>query len=156
MDFDSLDLVGRGVHLGHHDVCVVLVFLSQLVPDWSQLFAVTAPGSVCRKRNARSGQGVGKKKTFPEESEFRAKLKRDAEGIQDALTEFDEDVLGGVKDDLLEVLAHQDFDWALVPVVRNVLAHKVRLTTRGEQNKKTVSGPSTIKGSLVNGRGLGI
>lgn len=46
VDFNSLDLVGCGVHLSHHDVCVVLVFLSQLIPDRSQLFAVTAPGSI--------------------------------------------------------------------------------------------------------------
>lgn len=46
VDFDSLDLVGRGVHLGHHDVCVLLEFLSQLIPDGRQLFAVTTPRSV--------------------------------------------------------------------------------------------------------------
>lgn len=60
------------------------------------------------------------------------------------LTEFDEDVLGDVEDDFLEVLAHQDLDWVLVPVLRNVLAHQVRLwaETRelhGRRNKTKTS-----------------
>lgn len=46
MDFDCLDLVGRGVHLCYDDVGAVLVLLSQLVPDGSQLFAVSTPGCI--------------------------------------------------------------------------------------------------------------
>lgn len=44
-----------------------------------------------------------------------------------ALTKFHEDVLSGVEGDLLEVLAHQHLDGGFVPVVRDVLAHEVRL-----------------------------
>lgn len=66
------------------------------------------------------------------------------------LTEFDKDVLGGVEDDLLEVLAHQDLDWVLVPVFRNVLAHKVRLWTkmRVTQTKEIIT--PTSEQSRVN------
>lgn len=57
VDFDSLNLVGRGVHLSHHDVCVVLVFLSQLIPDRSQLFAMTAPRSIWNKGKQNQDEG---------------------------------------------------------------------------------------------------
>lgn len=43
VDFDSLDLIGCGVHFGYDDVSSVLVLLSQLFPDGSQLFAVPTP-----------------------------------------------------------------------------------------------------------------
>lgn len=49
------------------------------------------------------------------------------------LTEFNKDVLGSVEDNFLKVLAHQDFDGVLVPVIRNVLAHEVRLWTRTQK-----------------------
>lgn len=41
--FDCLNLVGCGVHLSHNDVSAVLILLSQLLPDGSQLFAVSTP-----------------------------------------------------------------------------------------------------------------
>lgn len=43
VDFHHFDLVGCGVHLGHNDVSAVFVFLAELLPDGSQLFAVAAP-----------------------------------------------------------------------------------------------------------------
>lgn len=43
------------------------------------------------------------------------------------LTKLNEDVLFGVEDDLLKVLADQDSDGVLVPVFRDVLAHEVGL-----------------------------
>lgn len=43
MDFHHFDLVGCGVHLGHNDVSAVFVFLAELLPDGSQLFAVSTP-----------------------------------------------------------------------------------------------------------------
>lgn len=51
------------------------------------------------------------------------------------LTKLNEDVLFGVEDDLLKVLADQDSDGVLVPVFRDVLAHEVGLwggDARGE------------------------
>ena len=44
--FHCLHLVGRGVHLGNDYVLVVLVGLSQLIPDGGQLLAVTAPWGI--------------------------------------------------------------------------------------------------------------
>lgn len=46
MDFDRFDLVGCGVHLCDDDVGAVLVLLAQLLPDRSQLLAVSAPGGI--------------------------------------------------------------------------------------------------------------
>lgn len=46
VNFDRLDLVGCGVHLGDDNVTGVLVFLSQFVPDGSKLFAMSAPGGI--------------------------------------------------------------------------------------------------------------
>lgn len=43
MDFNCFDLIGCGVHLGHNDVSAVFVFLTELLPDGSQLFAMSAP-----------------------------------------------------------------------------------------------------------------
>lgn len=43
MNFDCLNLIGCGVHLSHDDVSAVLIFLSQLLPDGGQLFAVSTP-----------------------------------------------------------------------------------------------------------------
>lgn len=43
------------------------------------------------------------------------------------LTKLNEDILFGVEDDLLKVLADQDSDGVLVPVFRDVLAHEVGL-----------------------------
>lgn len=43
------------------------------------------------------------------------------------LTELHKDVLGGIKDHVLEVLADQDVDGGFVPVLRDVLAHEVGL-----------------------------
>lgn len=43
MDFDRFDLVGCGVHLGHNGVSAVFVFLTELLPDGSQLFAMSTP-----------------------------------------------------------------------------------------------------------------
>lgn len=45
-DLDALQLVGSGVHLGNHNVSVVLVLLGELFVDGSQLLAVTAPWSI--------------------------------------------------------------------------------------------------------------
>ena len=43
------------------------------------------------------------------------------------LTELHKDILGGIKDHLLKVLADQDVDGGFVPVFRDVLAHEVGL-----------------------------
>lgn len=43
VDFDCFDLIGSGVHLCHNDISVVLILLAQLLPDGSQLFAVSTP-----------------------------------------------------------------------------------------------------------------
>lgn len=43
------------------------------------------------------------------------------------LTKFHKDVLGGIKGHFLKVLAHQNLDGVLVPVLRDVLTHQVRL-----------------------------
>merc|ERR1719495_1571576 len=40
LDLDLLEFVGGGVHLGDDDISIVLVLLTQLVPDGSQLLAV--------------------------------------------------------------------------------------------------------------------
>lgn len=53
VDFDRFDLVGCGVHLGDDDVSAVLVLLAQLLPDWGQLFAVSAPGGIWRTMTKR-------------------------------------------------------------------------------------------------------
>lgn len=41
----------------------------------------------------------------------------------EVLTEFHEDVLGGIKGHILEVLANQNLNGGFVPVFRDVLAH---------------------------------
>ena len=46
LDLDVFQLVGGGVHLGDDDALMVLVFLSQFVPDWSKLLAMTTPWSI--------------------------------------------------------------------------------------------------------------
>ena len=46
LDLDLLQLVGGAVHLGDDDALVVGVLLPELVPDRSQLFAVTTPWSI--------------------------------------------------------------------------------------------------------------
>ena len=46
VNFDILDFVGGGIHLGDDDVFLVLELLAQLVPDGRQLLAMAAPGSV--------------------------------------------------------------------------------------------------------------
>ena len=46
LNLHLLQLIGSGVHLGDDDGFVIFVFLSQLVPDGSQLLAVSTPGSV--------------------------------------------------------------------------------------------------------------
>lgn len=46
---------------------------------------------------------------------------------EEALTKLHKDILGGIKDDLLEVLANQDLDRVFVPVVGDVLAHEMGL-----------------------------
>ena len=46
LDLDLLHLVLGGVHLGNHHVLVVLKVFSQLVPDWSQLLAMSTPWSI--------------------------------------------------------------------------------------------------------------
>ena len=46
MNFDVLDFVGCGVHLGDDDVFLVLELLGQLIPDGLQLLAMAAPRSV--------------------------------------------------------------------------------------------------------------
>lgn len=46
VDLDRLDLIGCGVHLSHDDVSVVHKLLSQLLPDGSQLLAVSTPRCV--------------------------------------------------------------------------------------------------------------
>ena len=57
LDFDVVQLVGSGVHLGHNNILVVLELLTQLVPDRHQLFAVSAPWGVCnRQRRVRNSQ----------------------------------------------------------------------------------------------------
>ena len=43
LDLDVGQFVGRGVHLSNDNVSVVLELLTELVPDWSELLAVTAP-----------------------------------------------------------------------------------------------------------------
>lgn len=43
VDFDWFDLIGSGVHLCHNDVSAVLKLLAKLIPDGSQLFAVSTP-----------------------------------------------------------------------------------------------------------------
>ena len=44
LDLDVLQLVGGGVHLGDHDVIVVLELLTQLVVDGDELLAVAYKG----------------------------------------------------------------------------------------------------------------
>ena len=46
LNLHLLQFVGSGVHLGDDDGLVVFVFLPQLVPDGSQLLAVSAPRGV--------------------------------------------------------------------------------------------------------------
>ena len=46
LDLDLFELVGGGVHLGDDDALMVLVFLSQFVPDWSKLLAMSTPWSI--------------------------------------------------------------------------------------------------------------
>lgn len=43
------------------------------------------------------------------------------------LTEFDKDILLGIKGDILKVLANQNLDRGFVPVFGDILAHQVRL-----------------------------
>ena len=49
------------------------------------------------------------------------------QGKEEALTELHKDVLGGMEDDLLKVLSHQNLDGGFVPVFRDVLTHEVGL-----------------------------
>ncbi|KAF1747809.1 hypothetical protein GCK72_024275 [Caenorhabditis remanei] len=85
LDLDILDL--KIIHLGNNDALVISVLLSELVPGWGELLAVSAPWSV----------------------------------------ELDEDVLGVVTGDLFEVLSDKNLDWVLVPILWNLLGHKVWL-----------------------------
>lgn len=66
VDFDSLNLVGGGVHLGDDDTLIALVLVSQLIPDGCQLFAVAAPGGICMEQGRwnKSDQIVKSFQTF--------------------------------------------------------------------------------------------
>lgn len=101
LDLDILELVGSGVRHGNNDVLVILsnliehvrcvsiiylVFLAELLPDWGEGFAVTAPWGI----------------------------------------ELNEDVLGWVEDDIVEVLANDNLD-GVVGVVWDLLGFQVTL-----------------------------
>lgn len=60
---------------------------------------------------------------------------------QEILTKFNKDILGGIKGHLFEVLSHQDLHWVLVPVIGDVLAHKVGLWT--QEDKAISPNPNT-------------
>ena len=45
-DFNSVGLVGSGIKFGDDNVAVVLVMLTKLIPNWSELFAVSAPWGI--------------------------------------------------------------------------------------------------------------
>lgn len=51
VDFDCINLISCGVHLSHDDVSAVLILLSQLLPDGSQLFAVSTPRCIWNINN---------------------------------------------------------------------------------------------------------
>ena len=65
--------------------------------------------------------------------------------------ELDQDVLVGVLGDLLEVLADQDLDGLLVPVLGDLLGEQVLL-----QGAVQVSLDKGADGGLVDGAGLGL
>merc|ERR1719392_116936 len=93
LNLDLLQLIGGGVHLGNDDALVILVFLSEFVPNWSQLLAMSAPWSI----------------------------------------EFNKDILFCVHGNLVEVLAHQNLDSFLVPILRNLLGHEVLLQVSSQE-----------------------
>jgi len=84
LDLDIFEFVSGGVRLGDDDVSVILVLLTELVPDWGKGFAVSAPWGV----------------------------------------ELDEDVLGGVEDEVVEVLSDDNLD-GVVGVVWDVFGLEV-------------------------------
>jgi len=69
------------------------------------------------------------------------------------LTELDEDFLGLVVSDLLEVLSHQNIDRVFVPVLRNLGAHQVSLRneTRRAASNKIAATPRVIMRAARNG-----
>lgn len=48
------------------------------------------------------------------------------------LTELHKNILGLVVSHLLKVLAHEDFNWMLIPVLGDLLAHEMGLRREGE------------------------
>ena len=55
------------------------------------------------------------------------------------LTEFNKDILGGILDHIIEVLADKNLDWLGVPVVGNLLRVKVRLNEEVYPKEESIS-----------------
>lgn len=50
-DLDTVGLVGGGIELGDDKVLIILVVLTELVPDWGEFLAVTAPWCIVLNEN---------------------------------------------------------------------------------------------------------
>ena len=45
-NFDLLYFIGCGIHLGNNNISIVLVLLTQLIPDWGKLLTVSTPRGI--------------------------------------------------------------------------------------------------------------
>ena len=110
LNFNIFKFVDSGIHFSDNDIGIVFVFVTQLLVDGCQLFAVTAPR---RRLDIHS-------------------LRRRSVSIPWG-DECNEDGLLLVERDFVEVLADENFDGCLVPIFWNVLGEQVWLELAGEE-----------------------
>lgn len=108
---------------------MVFIFLTQFLPDWFQFFTVSTPRSIFHRTGGKFYIYIYITLHFANLHSIVMFLFAPVAAKHDRaqLTEFNEDILGFIKGHSFKVFGYYYFDRIFIPVLRNLLAHHVRL-----------------------------